>query len=175
MQHQERDVVRRTQRLDQFTGCGHAHPFGRHGCHVIPRGELHFFEQRIESFFFAKQNRTESVARPLRRVVFFPNVEGQRGHGVLADFAEIIAHLQRAQPDLDVGVRLGEMAARVECDLMRPAGSSLCDVVRQQRLREILVERSAEVAIGQLRDRWPRRIHDLPGVGRKLIVARSPS
>jgi hypothetical protein len=42
-------------------------------------------------------------------------------------------------------------------------------------LREILVERSAEVAIGQLRDRWPRRIHDLPGVGRKLIVARSPS
>src|SRR6516165_5605335 len=94
------------------------------------------------------------------------HVEFEAINPMAADLGEVVAHFQSAEPDLGIGMGLGEMAARVEHYLRCPRGFFLRYVVWQKRLREILVECSAEVAISQLRDLRSRCVHDLAGVSR---------
>src|SRR5262249_45830940 len=52
VKHQEGDVMRRAQFLDQLTGCRDAHAFRRHDAEVVSFGEMRLLEERTESFLF---------------------------------------------------------------------------------------------------------------------------
>lgn len=55
------------------------------------------------------------------------------------DFGQIGANVERAERNGFPGIRLMEMATRVECHIPRILDAEFLHVVRQQGLREILI------------------------------------
>src|SRR6266446_729986 len=166
--HEPRDVevvqgeqgdVRAAYRLDQLPRSGDRHALRRDDHQVVSIGEVHGFEQRVESFLFAKQDRGDvpawtdglDVARLQVRLHDLGTAHG----------TDVVAHPDRPTPDRYVGVRLLEVSAGVVDDV--PADTFLRDVIRQQTLREIPVGKM--LVVGHGHDLRPRLVVDLPRHG----------
>jgi hypothetical protein len=87
---------------------------------------------------------------------------------VLPDLGEIAAHLQCPERHLGLGVWFDEVAAGIVDNI--PVGVMDFDVLRQQVLREVLVELVAQLAIGVLLDIAAGSVHDLPSMRRQSAV-----
>ena len=143
----------------------------RHDGEVEALGQLHRLEQRHEAFLLDEQDGAEAIARATGREGGLGQVEIHLViRLVIAHGGEVAAHVQRPEPDRVIVVRLAEVAAIVIDHV--PVDARFLDVVGQELLGEILVEAAAERLVGALFDVGPRRIHDLPRIGRQGVVGR---
>src|SRR5262249_19058875 len=103
---------------------------------VVPVGEVHRLEQRVEPLLLAKKHRTEASLRAGDLYTGAGKLSGDDTRP-LSHCAKVILDLYSSAADAPVGVRLLEMAARVIDDV--PIYALLLDVIGQQGLREIVV------------------------------------
>jgi hypothetical protein len=122
-------------------------------------------EEGHEALLLNEQHRAESARRAdsVHGCAEHPRLDELRG----SHRAEIIAHLQGAEADLQVGVRLLDVPARVEHHV--PGDAVLFDVVREQHLREVLAHERP--VVGHRHDLRARLVEHLPCRRRQPPVA----
>ena len=141
VQHEQRELVASADLVDQAPRGGDRDAFRAHDRQVVALGEPHRLEQLVEAFFLAEQQRPVATARTgrLDRRHRCGRVRPTR----VAEDSQVAFHLDRAEREARAGVRLDQVAARVEHDF--PARGQLGVLrheVRQQRLGEVLDHRA---------------------------------